>query len=209
MYKIIIYICRMNFLNARNIIVLVFLLSLLTLSITCNQLKFWKDKAETERSNHLAMEQMYLNADSSFAVRLQYEQDEFNTRYKHLADSLGLKVGRIKEITKIKIRSKHDTLVLWRDSLISGDTVYVGKTIRIDEDCFGLMIFEPKDSNFVQVKSEMKLDGYVVIHKGKRINEAKLFGWTLFRYGKRKIETDGYINCKKSKFQIQNIQVID
>lgn len=190
---------------------LTFIVIILVLIAVCASLYCLYDSArkESERqtSNFNNMEKMYNNLDKSYAIQLQLSEDEFAQRYQELADSLSIKIGRIKEITKIKIKKQTDTIINWQHVYLPGDTVYLGKKVELKDTCYKLTVFEPKDSNFVQVKSDISIDAYCVVHLGKRKKEAKLFGWTVFRYGKRQTDVDAFLNCNQAKINITNIKV--
>jgi hypothetical protein len=172
-------------------------------------LREYKERSETYLNNYNQIENLYLKSDSTASAQLKLTKDEFEVRYKKLADSLKIKSSRIKEITKIKFKTETDTFINWIDSILPTDTIYVGKKINLIEDCFKLKIFEPKDSNFVRIESDLNMEAYMVVHLGKRINRFKIFGLPIFRYGKRSLETDAYLNCKKGKIKIENIKVVD
>lgn len=188
----------------------IFILLLIIFNIaTCKMVSKYKEQAEINLNNYNELERLMEEKDSAIAVQLTLKEDEFEKKYTKLADSLNIKASRIREITKIKIINHRDTIISWIDSTNGIDTVYLGRNIRFSDNCFKLTLFEPKDSNYVRIQSDINMDAYFIAHLGKRKNQAKLFGWTLFRYGRRTLETDAYLNCDKGKIRITNIKVIE
>jgi hypothetical protein len=195
------------------------ILCLLALIVTCihqcNQAKYYKSEADRHSNNYNAVNDMLNNIDSSYAVKINLQRDEFDQVYTNLIDSLNkkyklkIKANRVNGLNNIKIQRIRDTITIWRDSILPGDTIIKGKQIKFEDDCVKFSVYSPADSNIAMIRTELDIDTYIIVHKGKRSKQFKIANLPLFRYGKRTITTDARTNCTGAKLKIKEILIND
>lgn len=192
------------------------LLSLFILTIEqCNRIKHYKSDIERHKNNYNALTTIINGMDSSYSVQINLDREQFDQEYDQLIDSLNkkmnlkIKSSRVDRLSNIKIKRIHDTLIVWRDSILPGDTIIKGKSIQFEDKCFNFSVYSPSDTNIAMVRTDLNIDTYIIIHKGKRSKQFKIASLPIFRYGKRAIETTATTNCTGAKLKIIDIQIID
>jgi len=181
----------------------------------CNQAKHYRLEADRYQTNYMALNKVLNNIDSSYAVQINLERDEFTAMYTDLIDSLNrkynlkIKANRVKGLNNIKIQRIRDTITIWRDSILPGDTIIRGKKIQFEDQCFAFSVYTPSDSNIAMIRTKLDIDTYIIVYKGKRSKQFKIANLPIFRYGKRTIDSEARTNCTGAKLKIKEILIKD
>jgi hypothetical protein len=198
-----------------SIIILIGIILIVTCINQCNKANHYKKEAERHKNNYEQLDELLNNIDSSYAVQINLERDQFNQMYTDLVDSLNrkynlkLKTSRITGLNNIKVERIKDTLIVWKDSIIPGSTIIKGKKIQFEDNCMDFTVYTPTDTNIAMVRTKLDIDTYIIVYKGKRSKEFKIANIPLFRYGKRTIESEARTNCTGAKLKIKEILIKD
>jgi hypothetical protein len=175
----------------------------------------WKHKAIIANENYEAQLLSSKRLDNGHTRTLQLTQDQFKEREGAYLDSINklsddkIKLAHVLRMTKFELSKKQQTRVEWRDSLIAGDTIRVGRTISVTDSCLSIEVFEPEASDTAYVSSFLDIKASVIVYEGKRTNQAKLFGINLFRYGKRITSAKMDTNCDNASIIIEDVEIIN
>lgn len=175
----------------------------------------WKHKAIIANENYEAQLLSSKKLANGYTRTLLLTEVQFKEREKSYLDSLNklsddkIKLAHVLRLTKFELIKKQQTRVEWRDSLIAGDTIRVGRTIAVTDSCLSIEVFEPEASDTAYVSSFLDIKASVIVYEGKRTNQAKLFGINLFRYGKRITSAKMDTNCDNASIIIEDIEIIN
>jgi hypothetical protein len=175
----------------------------------------WKHKAIIANENYEAELLNSKQLNDGHARTLQLTQDQFKEREGAYLDSINklsddkIKLANVLRLTKFQLSKKQQTRVEWRDSLIAGDTIRIGRTIADTDSCLSINVFEPESSDTAYVSSFLDIKASVIVYEGKRTNQVKLFGLNLFRYGKRITSAKMDTNCENASIIIEDVEIIN
>lgn len=175
----------------------------------------WKHKAIIANENYEAQLLNSKQLANGHTRTLQLTKDQFKEREGAYLDSINelsdekIKLSHVLRLTKFKLSKKQQTRVEWRDSLIAGDTIRVGRTIAVTDSCLSVNVFEPEGSDTAYVDLQLDIKASVVVYEGKRSKQAKLFGLNLFRYGKRITSAKMNTNCENASIIIDDVEIIN
>jgi hypothetical protein len=175
----------------------------------------WKHKAIIANENYEAELLNSKQLNDGNARTLLLTKDQFKEREGAYLDSINklsddkIKLAHVLRITKFELSKKQQVRVEWRDSLIVGDTVRIGRCVAIDDSCLSINIFEPEGSDTVYVDLQLDIQASVIVYEGKRTNQVKLFGLNLFRYGKRTTTAKMNTNCENASIIIDDVEIIN
>jgi hypothetical protein len=175
----------------------------------------WKHKAIIANENYEAELLNSKRLANGQTRTLQLTQDQFKEREGAYLDSINklsddkIKLSHVLRLTKFELSKKQQTRVEWRDSLIAGDTIRIGRCVSVIDDCLSIDLFEPEGSDTVYVDLELEIKSSVIVYEGKRSKQAKLFGINLFRYGKRITTAKMDTNCKNASIIIEDVEIIN
>jgi hypothetical protein len=175
----------------------------------------WKHKAIIANENYEAQLLSSKQLANGQARTLQLTQDQFKEREGAYLDSLNklsdekIKLSHVLRMTKFELTKKQQTRVEWRDSLIAGDTIRIGRCVSVNDTCLSVNLFEPEGSDTVYVDLVLDIKASVIVYEGKRTNQVKLFGLNLFRYGKRITSAKMDTNCDNASIIIEDVEIIN
>ena len=175
----------------------------------------WKHKAIIANENFEAELLNSKRLNDGHARTLQLTQDQFKEREGTYLDSINklsddkIKLAHVLRLTKFELSKKQDVRVEWRDSLIAGDTVRIGRCVSVIDSCLSVNVFEPEGSDTAYVSSFLDIKASVIVYEGKRTNQAKIFGLNLFRYGKRITSAKMNTNCDNASIIIEDVEIIN
>lgn len=175
----------------------------------------WKHKAIIANENYEAQLLSSKQLANGHTRTLLLTQDQFKEREGAYLDSINklsddkIKLAHVLRLTKFKLNKKQQTRVEWRDSLIAGDTIRIGRSIAVTDSCLAINVFEPEGSDTAFVSSFLDIKANVIVYEGKRTNQAKLFGINLFRYGKRTTSAQMNTNCENATIIIEDVEIIN
>jgi hypothetical protein len=175
----------------------------------------WKHKAIIANENYEAQLLSSKQLSNGHTRTLLLTEDQFKEREGAYLDSLNklsddkIKLAHVLRLTKFELSKKQQTRVEWRDSLIAGDTVRIGRCVSIDDSCLSVKLFEPEGSDTVYVDLQLDIQASVIVYEGKRTNQVKLFGLNLFRYGKRITSAKMDTNCENASIIIDDVEIIN
>lgn len=175
----------------------------------------WKHKAIIANENYEAELLYSKQLNDGRARTLQLTQDQFKEREGAYLDSLNklsddkIKLANVLRLTKFQLSKKQQTRVEWRDSLIAGDTIRIGRCVAVIDDCLSIDLFEPEGSDTVYVDLQLDIQASVIVYEGKRSKQVKLFGLNLFRYGKRITSAKMDTNCENASIIIEDVEIIN
>jgi hypothetical protein len=175
----------------------------------------WKHKAIIANENYEAQLLSSKQLANGYTRTLLLTQDQFKEREGTYLDSINklsddkIKLAHVLRLTKFELSKKQQTRVEWRDSLIAGDTVRIGRCVSIDDSCLSVKLFEPEGSDTVYVDLQLDIQASVIVYEGKRTNQVKLFGLNLFRYGKRTTSAKMNTNCENASIIIDDVEIIN
>ena len=175
----------------------------------------WKHKAIIANENYEAQLLSSKRLANGQTRTLQLTQDQFKEREGAYLDSINklsddkIKLAHVLRLTKFKLSKKQEVRVEWRDSLIAGDTIRVGRTIAVTDSCLSVNVFEPEGSDTAYVDLVLDIKASVIVYEGKRTNQVKLFGLNLFRYGKRITSAKMDTNCENASIIIDDVEIIN
>lgn len=175
----------------------------------------WKHKAIIANENYEAELLNSKQLNDGHARTLQLTQDQFKEREGAYLDSLNklsddkIKLANVLRLTKFQLSKKQQTRVEWRDSLIAGDTIRIGRCVAVIDDCLSIDLFEPEGSDTVYVDLQLDIQASVIVYEGKRSKQVKLFGLNLFRYGKRITSAKMDTNCENASIIIEDVEIIN
>jgi len=175
----------------------------------------WKHKAIIANENYEAELLNSKQLNDGHTRTLLLTKDQFKEREGAYLDSINklsddkIKLAHVLRLTKFELSKKQQVRVEWRDSLIVGDTVRIGRCVAIDDSCLSINIFEPEGSDTVYVDLQLDIQASVIVYEGKRTNQVKLFGLNLFRYGKRTTTAKMNTNCENASIIIDDVEIIN
>jgi hypothetical protein len=175
----------------------------------------WKHKAIIANENYEAQLLSSKQLANGQTRTLQLTQDQFKAREESYLDSINklsdekIKLSHVLRMTKFELSKKQQTRVEWRDSLIAGDTVRIGRCVAVNDSCLSINLFEPEGSDTVYVDLVLDIKASVIVYEGKRSKQAKLFGLNLFRYGKRITSAKMDTNCENASVIIEDVEIIN
>jgi len=175
----------------------------------------WKHKAIIANENYEAQLLSSKRLANGQTRTLQLTKDQFKEREGAYLDSINklsddkIKLAHVLRLTKFELSKKQQVRVEWRDSLIVGDTVRVGRCVAVTDSCLSIDIFEPEGSDTVYVDLQLDIQASVIVYEGKRSKQAKLFGLNLFRYGKRITSAKMDTNCENASIIIDDVEIIN
>ena len=175
----------------------------------------WKHKAIIANENYEAELLLSKQLNDGHSRTLQLTKDQFREREGAYLDSLNklsddkIKLAHVLRLTKFQLSKKQEARVEWRDSLIAGDTIRIGRCVSVVDSCLSVDVFEPEGSDTAYVSLELDIKASVIVYEGKRSNQAKLFGINLFRYGKRITTAKMNTNCDNASIIIEDIEIIN
>jgi hypothetical protein len=201
--------------SSRNIILYSVILVLIIICVsTCADRHAWREKAITAEANYEAEYLNSLHKSNGYTNTLNLTKEQFERREDGYLDSLNnildenIKLSRVLRMTKFNINTKYSDRIIWRDSLILGDTIRLGRIISSKNECMAFDVFEPKGSDTTFVTSSLSVKGSVIVYKGKRNKQVRLFGVKLFRYGRRNTSAKMVTTCKDAEVFIQDVEVV-
>jgi hypothetical protein len=112
----------------------------------------WKHKAIIANENYEAELLNSKRLTNGQTRTLQLTQDQFKEREESYLDSLNklsdekIKLSNVLRLTKFELSKKQQTRVEWRDSLIAGDTIRIGRCVSVMIAAFLLMYSNPKEA---------------------------------------------------------------
>lgn len=175
----------------------------------------WKHKAIIANENYEAELLLSKKLANGQTRTLQLTQDQFKAREESYLDSINklsdekIKISHVLRMTKFELSKKQQTRVEWRDSLIAGDTIRIGRCVAVNDSCLSINLFEPEGSDTVYVDLVLDIKASVIVYEGKRSKQAKLFGLNLFRYGKRITSAKMDTNCENASVIIEDVEIIN
>lgn len=175
----------------------------------------WKHKAIIANENYEAELLLSKKIANGQTRTLQLTQDQFKAREESYLDSINklsdekIKLSHVLRMTKFELSKKQQTRVEWRDSLIAGDTIRIGRCVAVNDSCLSINLFEPEGSDTVYVDLVLDIKASVIVYEGKRSKQAKLFGLNLFRYGKRITSAKMDTNCENASVIIEDVEIIN
>jgi hypothetical protein len=175
----------------------------------------WKHKAIIANENYEAQLLNSKGLANGYTRTLQLTQDQFKEREGSYLDSINklsdekIKLAHVLRLTKFELSKKQQVRVEWRDSLIAGDTVRVGRCVSVMDSCLSINVFEPEGSDTAYVDLQLDIQASVIVYEGKRSKQAKLFGLNLFRYGKRITSAKMNTNCENASIIIDDVEIIN
>lgn len=204
----------MEKLNRTIIAVAIIAILLLLLFLQSMERRAWKNKAIIATGNYEAEVLNGLHEADGFTRTLKLTEEQFAQREDAYLDSLNelmddkIELSRVLRLTQFRLSRKTQNTVEWRDSLVMGDTIRVGRIISSKDSCLSVSVFEPANSDSAFVSTFLSIKGSVIVYEGNRSKQAKLFGMNLFRYGKRITSAKMNTNCDEADVIIQDIEVI-
>ena len=174
----------------------------------------WKHKAIIANENYEAQLLKSKGLANGYTRTLQLTQDQFKEREGSYLDSINklsdekIKLAHVLRLTKFELSKKQQVRVEWRDSLIAGDTVRVGRCVSVMDSCLSINVFEPEGSDTAYVDLQLDIQASVIVYEGKRSKQASLFGLNLFRYGKRITSAKMDTNCENASIIIDDVEII-
>ena len=175
----------------------------------------WKHKAIIANENYEAQLLSSKRLADGNARTLQLTQDQFKEREGAYLDSINklsdekIKLAHVLRLTKFELSKKQQVRVEWRDSLIAGDTIRVGRCVSVMDSCLSINVFEPEGSDTAYVDLQLDIQASVIVYEGKRSKQASLFGLNLFRYGKRITSAKMDTNCENASIIIDDVEIIN
>jgi len=175
----------------------------------------WKHKAIIANENYEAELLLSKKIANGQTRTLQLTQDQFKAREESYLDSINklsdekIKLSHVLRMTKFELSKKQQTRVEWRDSLIVGDTIRIGRCVAVNDSCLSINLFEPEGSDTVYVDLVLDIKASVIVYEGKRSKQVKLFGLNLFRYGKRITSAKMDTNCENASIIIEDVEIIN
>ena len=175
----------------------------------------WKHKAIIANENYEAELLLSKKIANGQTRTLQLTKDQFKEREESYLDSINklsddkIKLDNVLRMTKFELSKKQQVRVEWRDSLIVGDTIRIGRCVAVNDTCLSINLFEPEGSDTVYVDLELDIKASVIVYEGKRSKQAKLFGLNLFRYGKRITSAKMDTNCENASIIIEDVEIIN
>ena len=175
----------------------------------------WKHKAIIANENYEAQLLNSKGLTNGYTRTLQLTQDQFKEREGSYLDSINklsdekIKLAHVLRLTKFELSKKQQVRVEWRDSLIAGDTVRVGRCVSVMDSCLSINVFEPEGSDTAYVDLQLDIQASVIVYEGKRSKQASLFGLNLFRYGKRITSAKMNTNCENASIIIDDVEIIN
>jgi hypothetical protein len=173
-----------------------------------------KHKAIIANENYEAQLLKSKGLANGYTRTLQLTQDQFKEREGSYLDSINklsdekIKLAHVLRLTKFELSKKQQVRVEWRDSLIAGDTVRVGRCVSVMDSCLSINVFEPEGSDTAYVDLQLDIQASVIVYEGKRSKQASLFGLNLFRYGKRITSAKMDTNCENASIIIDDVEII-
>lgn len=175
----------------------------------------WKHKAIIANENYEAQLLSSKQLANGHTRTLLLTEDQFKEREGSYLDSINklsddkIKLAHVLRLTKFELSKKQQVRVEWRDSLIVGDTVRIGRCVAVNDSCLSIDIFEPEGSDTVYVDLQLDIQASVIVYEGKRTKQVKLFGLNLFRYGKRTTTAKMDTNCENASIIIDDVEIIN
>ena len=175
----------------------------------------WKHKAIIANENYEAELLLSKKIANGQTRTLQLTKDQFKEREGAYLDSINklsddkIKLDNVLRMTKFELSKKQQVRVEWRDSLIVGDTIRIGRCVAVNDTCLSINLFEPEGSDTVYVDLELDIKASVIVYEGKRSKQAKLLGLNLFRYGKRITSAKMDTNCENASIIIEDVEIIN
>jgi len=176
---------------------------------------------QQERSKSLIAETNYnssIKELSSKAITVQLTVDQLREQKGDLIDSLNklstanIKANRLLDLARMQIvKERNNVKTEWRDtgSVREGKYVKIGRKLRFADQCSSFDVFYPTDSSYALISSLINIKADLAVYQGKRSREAKLFRWTVFRYGPRQTEAELFTSCGDSaKITLEHIRVL-
>ena len=175
----------------------------------------WKHKAIIANENYEAQLLSSKQLANGHTRTLLLTEDQFKEREESYLDSINklsddkIKLDNVLRMTKFELSKKQQVRVEWRDSLIVGDTIRIGRCVAVNDSCLSINLFEPEGSDTVYVDLVLDIKASVIVYEGKRSKQAKLFGLNLFRYGKRITSAKMDTNCENASIIIEDVEIIN
>jgi hypothetical protein len=175
----------------------------------------WKHKAIIANENYESQLLSSKQLANGYTRTLLLTEDQFKDREGAYLDSINklsddkIKLAHVLRLTKFELSKKQQVRVEWRDSLIVGDTIRIGRCVAVNDSCLSINLFEPEGSDTVYVDLELEIKASVIVYEGKRTNQVKLFGLNLFRYGKRTTTAKMNTNCENASIIIDDVEIIN
>ena len=182
---------------------------------TCNAHK----KASEVLGNNLEAERIInKKLGDGYAKELQITKAQYEERLGGVIDSLRkvhgrevAKISRILSHTRIELKDARENVrIEWRDSLVHGDTVRLGRVIKSDHPCITVKVFQPENDTAAYLTYGFEINGELFVYRGKRTKDFRIFGKKIFRYGNRSVDAKLFTNCGDSVMvNIEQIKIID
>jgi hypothetical protein len=175
----------------------------------------WKQKAIISNENYEAQLLSSKRLANGHTRTLLLTEEQFKEREGSYLDSINklsddkIKLTNVLRLTKFELSKKQQVRVEWRDSLIAGDTIRIGRSVAVNDSCLSIDIFEPEGSDTVYVDLQLDIQASVIVYEGKRTKQVKLFGLNLFRYGKRTTTAKMNTNCENASIIIDDVEIIN
>jgi len=175
----------------------------------------WKDEARRHENNWNASIMSAQNERNGFAIQQRLTKDQFDQKYGKLIDSLNriskenIRLNRMLSFTRIELeRQRLNVKIDWKDSLINGDTIRIGRKLMFRDSCVRFDVFYPTDSSYALVSSRLRIKADLLVYRGKRMKQFRPFGIGLWRYGPRQVNAEVFTNCDSASVKVENIEIV-
>ena len=175
----------------------------------------WKLRAITAEDNYTSSQVENQRLGDGFALTLKLTEDQFRSEVGTYLDSINklneenIKLSHVLRVTRWKLEKERKNIkVETRDSFIYGDTVRIGRKAWLRDSCMSVEVFAPDTGAYIYFTTKLSLDGSLVIYEGKRRTQHSIFGFNLFRSGRRLTTAKMNTNCDGAEIDVKDIEVI-
>jgi hypothetical protein len=201
-----------------TIILTTYLVLLFLLVVSIDRCNTHKHEASLLSENLEAERISSQKLGDGYARELSLTRSQYEERLETVIDSLRrkhgkemAKINRILSHTRIELRDARDNIrIAWRDSIIPGETIRVGRVIKSDHPCITVKVYQPENDSAAYLTYGFEINGELFVYKGKRTKDFRIFGRRIFRYGSRSTDAKMFVNCGDSvQVNIEQIRIID
>jgi len=193
--------------------IIVFLFSMIVCVDSCNE---WRELAHISNQNYESEVNNSKRLGDGFTKTLRITEEQFAEREAGYIDSLSklskdkIRLQRVIDFFKIELeKEKKNIKIQWRDSILPGDSIRVGRLIKSLESCLSVSLYSPDNDSFAYLSYKYSLDAALIVYQGKRTKDFNIGKLKLWRYGPRSLNAEMFTNCDSAKININHIKIID